>query len=180
MDRRILENNLFERYLSEAELAVCVRRLGAEMTKDLAGKKPLLVGVLQGAAIFYSDLVRECDFSLEMAFLQVFSYEGMKSSGKIHLSYDGTPSVQGRTVVVVDDVLDTGATMAFLRQYFREKGAAEVWTAAMFLKPEVFQGDFTPEYVGMEIGKEFIVGYGLDYQGEGRHWKNVYRLTTEE
>ncbi|MDO4582621.1 MAG: phosphoribosyltransferase family protein [Planctomycetia bacterium] len=176
----MIGGKVLERHLGESELADCVCRLGREMAADLAGKKPLFVGILKGAAIFFSDLVRACDFPLEMAFMQVSSYQGTESSGTVSVVFDGTPSVQGRTVVVVDDVLDTGTTMAFLRRYFQEKGAAEVRTAAMFLKPDVFRGDFTPEYVGMEIGKAFIVGYGLDYEGEGRHWKEIYRMIPEE
>ncbi|MDO4574822.1 MAG: phosphoribosyltransferase family protein [Planctomycetia bacterium] len=170
-----LGDKTFEPYLSADVIQEAVMRLAERMNRELAGENPLFVCVLKGALPFYADLTRRCTLPLEMAFLQASSYFGTEPGDTVSIQAIAA-SVAGRTVVLVDDVQDSGRTMDTLREYFQKRGARRVLAAVMFAKPERFQGQTPAEYVGMEIGPEFIVGYGLDYRELGRNLPDLYRL----
>ena len=166
----------FVPYLSESQIQAQVRRVASEMTRDLKGEKPILACVLKGALFFFADLLENIQFPHEIAFGRVSSYVGTQSAGKIQELAKIRKSVAGRTVVFVEDIVESGVTMEYLRQKTLERGAKNVKIAALFLKPGKFHKDFPIDYVGFSIPDDFIVGYGLDYNEAGRNLPDVYQI----
>ncbi|MCL6444762.1 MAG: hypoxanthine phosphoribosyltransferase [Alicyclobacillus sp.] len=154
-----------ERVLFTAdEIQKRVAEMGAELARDYAGKNPVFVCILKGAVMFMADLVRAVDIPLEMDFMATSSYgDASKSSGVVRILKDLDRPVEGRHVVVVEDIVDTGLTLAHLRDMLIHRRAASVKIAAMFDKPERRSVDIAPDYCGFTVPNEFIVGYGLDY-----------------
>lgn len=146
------------------------------MTGDLKELDPLFVAVLNGSFIFAADLLRELPFSPQLAFIKVASYQGMSSSGRVELISDLTESVDGRNLVLLEDVVDSGLTVAFLKELFVSRGAKSVKVAALLFKPDALKTGTAPEYAAFEIRNEFVIGYGLDYDGIGRNLKEIHIL----
>lgn len=162
-----LERVLF----SEAQIRERTAQLGAELARDYADKNPLFIGILKGACMFIADLVRTVDITLEMDFMAISSYgASSKSSGVVRIMKDLDRSVEGRHVVVVEDIVDTGLTLAYLRDVLVHRRAASVKVAAIFDKPAGRSVDITPDYCGFPVPNEFIVGYGLDH---AEHYRNL-------
>lgn len=166
----------FSPYLSEAQIHEAVLRVGKALTAELSDSRPLFVCILRGALFFFADLLEELHFSFDLAFYRVSSYEGTQSSHQVREQMPFPRNVKGRTVVLVEDIVETGETMEFLLQKFREMGAHEVRVATLLLKPGKFHQQFPIHYCGFSIGDEFIVGYGLDYRQEGRNLPQIYRI----
>lgn len=154
-----------------------VARLGGDIAERYAGLDPILVCVLNGAAIFHADLVRTLHFPLELDYIRVSSYNGgLESSGTIIFTAEGSTRVEGRHVILVEDIVDTGRTVQRLREYFTEQGAASVSAAALLYKREADLIGHAPEFVAFEIPNRFVIGYGLDFMGQGRNLPAVYVL----
>lgn len=166
--------------LSQQEINQGVARLAAEIARDYRGKNPLLIGVLKGSFIFLSDLVRRLDFPLEVEFLQLSSYgSGTQSSGRVRvLGRLGQP-VKGREVVVVEDIVDTGITIAFLMDYLHRRHPRSLKLCALLDKPERRQVPVKIDYLGFTVPDRFVVGYGLDYNEQFRHLPEVWALEEE-
>jgi len=157
-----------------------VERLGSDLTSRYAGLNPILICVLNGAAIFHADLVRALRFPIELDYIRVSSYNGgLESSGTIIFTAEGSTRVEGRHVILVEDIVDTGRTVQRLREYFTEQGAASVSAAALLYKREADLIGRAPEFVAFEIPNRFVIGYGLDYMGQGRNLPAVYVLDDE-
>ena len=156
--------------LDEKTIAKRVREMGAEITK-LCKKEPLIVvGVLKGSFMFYADLIREIDADIACEFLGVASYgDQMTTSGEVKLTLDLTSGIEGKNVLLVEDIVDTGLTMAYLRKTLEARSPKRVLTASLLLKPDALRVECPLDYVGFKIGNEFVVGYGLDYQGYYRN-----------
>jgi hypoxanthine phosphoribosyltransferase len=151
---------------SRQEIEAAVTRLAAEITRDYRGRNPLVIGVLKGCFIFMSDLVRRLEFPLETDFVQLSSYgRGTNSSGKIKIAQDLKTPVNGRDVLVVEDIVDTGRSLAFLTDYLRRQkgGPASVKFCCLLDKPSRRQVPVTVEYRGFTVPDKFVVGYGMDY-----------------
>ncbi len=163
--------------IGQQEIADAVERVAEAIAGQFAGANPLLVCVLAGAALFHADLIRRLPFPLEVDFIRVSSYNGgLASGGEINfLTQPGTQSA-GRNVILVEDIVDTGRTSQRLRGYYREAGAASVHVAALLYKPDADLIGERPEFAGFEIPDRFVVGYGLDYQQQGRNLPSVYVL----
>ena len=159
------EHEGVERVLfTQEELARRVTEMGAQITADYAGKDLLVVSVLRGAAIFMADLVRAIELPLEMDFMAVSSYgAGTTSSGVVRILKDVTSSIEGRHVLIAEDVLDSGLTLRSLIDELASRGPASVEVATLLRKDVPNQADIACRYVGFECPDEFIVGYGLDY-----------------
>ncbi|HEX7099840.1 MAG TPA: hypoxanthine phosphoribosyltransferase [Acidimicrobiia bacterium] len=152
------------------EISVRVAELGAALSRDYEGKKPMLVAVLVGSLPFLSDLVRAIDIPLEVDFLGLSRFgEG----GRIRIALDTAESVEGRHVVIVEDIIDTGLTLTVLRRMLEDRGAASVATAALVDKTRRRLVDVPIEYRGFEVGDEYLIGYGLDWKG---HYRNLDSL----
>ncbi|MBN3035317.1 MAG: hypoxanthine phosphoribosyltransferase [Bacteroidales bacterium] len=156
-----------------------VDRIALEISRDLAGTRPVFISVLNGAFVFTADLVRRLRFDCQISFIKLASYSGSTSTGQVTELVGLNEDLTGRQVVVVEDIIDTGITMGKIIDILRGKGASEVRIAALLFKPDAFMGHFRIDYLGFSIPNEFIVGYGLDYNGLGRNLPDIYQITDE-
>jgi hypoxanthine phosphoribosyltransferase len=164
----------FRTYLSADQLDEAVTTLAARLNADYAGRRPLFVVVLTGAFMFASDLLKRITEPCEIVFIRVASYEGTGSSGVVQEIMGLREEVQDRHLVLVEDIVDTGTTMHQLLPTLLAKGPASVEIATLFFKPESLRHNISLRYVAMEIPNDFVVGYGLDYDGLGRNLPDVY------
>jgi len=176
MQEITLKDKSFRIDISEASILTEVRRVASEINQDLKGKKPLFLVVLNGAFMFASDLMKNIEIDCEISFVKLSSYQGTQSSQNVKELIGLNEDVKGRTVVVVEDIVDTGITMEGILIDLKKMGAAETHVATLLFKPNAFQKDFKVSYIGMEIPDDFIVGYGLDYDGLGRNFKDIYKI----
>ena len=165
--------------IPEAEIKSRVKALAEQMSKDFAGKNPLFLGVLNGSFIFAADLMREMTIPCEISFVKLASYEGTTSSGKIHEVIGINEDLTGRTIVIVEDIVDTGRTMKRMLEQLGTRNPESVHICTLFLKPSKLEDKIEPEYVAFEIPNDFIVGYGLDYDQAGRRLKDIYAVINE-
>ncbi len=152
--------------ISEQQLKNRVKELGAQINKDYAGKEITAVCILKGGVVFFSDMIREIQRPLKCEFLGVSSYHGEKtSSGEVKLTQDVREPVEGRHVILFEDIVDTGLTLSYLIKLFQTRDPASLKVCSLLFKPQCLKIDMKPDYAGFEIGNEFVVGYGLDYDG---------------
>lgn len=176
MDRIRLREKEFELFIPEEEIKAAIARVARCIQKDIEGKDPLFVGILNGAFMFAAELMRQLDGPYEITFARYSSYRGMGSTGTLREIMPVQADVKGRTLILVEDIVDTGFTMQTLMAKLRDEGAAEVRLATMLFKPDALKCDLKPDYVGIQIPNDFIVGYGLDYDGMGRAYRNIYKV----
>ncbi len=156
------------------EIAAAVEKLAAEISQDYQGKYPLLLGVLKGSFIFMADLVRLLDFPLEVDFVRLSSYgQGKESSGKVKVLQGLRSRVRSREVLVIEDIVDTGLTVAFLLDYLRQKKPASLKLCALSDKPSRRQIPVTIDYLGFTVPDKFLVGYGLDWDEKFRNLPDI-------
>jgi hypoxanthine phosphoribosyltransferase len=167
----------FVESISEINLQARIADLGRELNRDYADKDPLVVSVLNGAVVFTADLLRHFSFPHELQFIRLSSYHGgMETSGQITPLLDLRVNLVGRDVLILEDIVDTGNTLAWLRNYLLERGVASVKMATLLFKHEVFRFAEPPEYCCFRIPNEFVVGFGLDYAERGRQLRSIYKL----
>ena len=166
--------------IDDKKIAARVEELGAEITKKCAQKEELIVvAVLKGSFVFYADLIRHIEADVKSDFLGCSSYgNSTKSSGEVKLTLDLTNGIEGKNVLLVEDIVDTGLTMDFLKRTLAARNPKNLWTASLLFKPKALKIDFKPDFVGFEIGNEFVVGYGLDYQGYYRNLPYIAQVTS--
>ena len=176
MEKIKLLDRRFKTMIPAEEIDKAVQRVADQLNERYAGKTPIFVGVLSGAFLFLSDLVRKTTFDCRLAFVKISSYEGTQSTGSIkqHLGIDF--DIEGKDIIIVEDIVETGHSMNYLLDYLKERNPASVSICTLFFKPEKFLYEYNIDYVAMPIGNEFIVGYGLDYNQIGRNLKDIYVL----
>lgn len=157
-----------------------VEELGAKITEDFKGRNPLLICVLNGAAPFAIDLFRAIDTDAEITFVRLKSYDGMGSTGNVKQVMGLTEDLAGRDVIIVEDIIDTGNTMTKLVADLKAMNPASVSIATLLFKPEALQVKVDPQYVGFSIPKKFIIGYGLDIDGQARNLNDIYVLAEKD
>lgn len=166
--------------VSSEEIQERVRELGERISADYEGKSPLLVGVLRGAVVVLADLMRSVDLSCEIDFIEVSSYGvGTSSSGVVRIIKDLQENVTGRHVLIVEDIIDTGLTLSYLRRSLLTRGPASLEMFALLSKPSRRQVDLEVKYVGFEVPDVFVVGYGIDYAGAYRNLQDIYALNPQ-
>ena len=165
--------------IPEAEIKNRIKQLAKEMSKDLEGKNPLFLGVLNGSFIFAADLMREMTIPCEISFVKLASYQGTTSTGKITEVIGINEDLSGRTVIIVEDIVESGLTMKRMIESIGTRNPASVHICTLFFKPEKLKEELNLDYVAFRIPDDFIVGYGLDYDGLGRELKDVYTLVSE-
>ncbi len=181
MKKEVIYNNLtFEPYISREEIAARVQELAHEIEKDCAGTRPLFLCVLNGAFMFATDLFRSVDMDAEISFIRLKSYDGTGTTGVVKEVIGLTESIENRTVIVVEDIVDTGKTMAKLVKDLEAKNPAAVKVATLLYKPDSVQCDLKLDYVGFPIPSKFIVGYGLDLDGMARNLPDIYVLKKDK
>jgi len=166
--------------ISESEIKKRVKALANKINEDYKGKKPIFVGILNGCYVFMADLLREIDLDIEIDFVKIRSYEGDSSTGTIKFRKDISADIDGRDIIIVEDIIDSGFTINFLVNRLRNSGPKSVAVATILFKKEVAKLDFDVDYVGFEIPPEFVVGYGLDYDEKYRQLKDVMVMEPED
>lgn len=180
MDATDVRNDLARILHTKDEVATRIIELAAEIDRDYAGQNLLLVGVLNGAVMVMADLSRALHGHCEMDWMAVSSYgSGAQSSGVVRILKDLNTDIEGRHVLVVEDIIDTGLTLAYLVQNLRSRNPASLEIMAMFRKPDAIRNDVGVKYIGFDIPNEFVVGYGLDYAGHYRNLEDVATLRSE-
>ncbi len=160
----MMDQDILKVLYTQEEIAARVKVLGEQMYEDFKGKNPLFVSVLRGAFIFMADIVRACQVKSDVEFIAVSSYgNATTSSGAVQITHDIQQDISGRNLVVIEDILDSGNTLSFLKQYFLTKGAASVAICTLLDKPSRRTKVITADYIGFTVPDEFVVGYGLDY-----------------
>ncbi len=155
--------------IDESRIAERIQEMGASLTKRFSGEQLVAICVLRGSFIFYADLIREIETDIICDFIGVSSYDHSKSTGEIKLNHDLSKPVEGKNVLLVEDIVDTGLTMNYLRKLLNQRKVKSLTTAALLLKPEALKEKCPIDLVGFEIKNDFVVGYGLDYQGYYRN-----------
>mgnify|MGYP002521427332 FL=1 len=171
-----IKDKTFETSISAEEIAKRVKELGQQLSKDFEGKNPLFLAVLNGSFIFAADLMREITIPCEISFVKLASYQGTTSTGKIKEVIGINEDLSGRTVVIVEDIVESGLTMKRMIETLGTRNPASVHICTLFVKREKLQVDLDIEYAAFSIPNAFIVGYGLDYDQQGRQLKEVYSL----
>lgn len=173
-----VEDKEFEIFLENETLNKRIRLLGIQINVDYESKCPLFIGVLNGSFLFMADLIKEIEVPCEVAFMKVASYEGTSSTGQIKELIGLPEKLEGRDVIIVEDIVDTGLTLTHILKTIKEKNPASIKVASLLLKPSALKYEIEElAYIGFEIPNEFVVGYGLDYNGLGRNLTDIYRAT---
>ena len=166
----------FSLYIPQEKIENAIQVVADQVNRDLADKNPLFLVVLNGAFMFASELFKRLTIPCEISFVKLSSYAGTETTNVVRELIGLDHSLEGRHVVIVEDIVDTGHTMCYTIQKLRDLKAVDVRIATLFFKPENFQYDYPINYKGMDIGNEFIVGYGLDYDQQGRNLPDIYKV----
>lgn len=166
----------FKTSIPEAEIKKHVKEVADRINHDMAGKNPLLIAVLNGSFVFAADLMRMITIPCEISFVKLASYEGTTSSGKITEVLGITEDLNGRTVIIVEDIVDTGLTMKRMIETLGTRNPKSIHICTLLLKPDKLTVDLDIEYAAMQIPNDFIVGYGLDYDQQGRNLPDIYTV----
>ena len=179
MSRVTILDKTFETSIPEAEILERVKRVAEQINKDMAGKNPLFLAVLNGSFIFAVDLMRFINIPSEISFVKLASYEGTTSTGEIKEVIGLNEDISGRDVIIVEDIVDTGSTMKRMLETLGTRNPRSLHICTLLLKPGKLAVPLNVEYVAMEIPNDFIVGYGLDYDQQGRSLRDIYTLVQE-
>jgi hypoxanthine phosphoribosyltransferase len=171
-----LHDKTFEPYLDKSTIEKRVLEISAEITKAYADEKPIFLVVLNGAFIFASDLLRQLNFDCEIHFIKLSSYEGMNTTGDIKTVIGLTENIENRTVIIIEDIIDTGNTLYHLVPELKKSRPKNIAICTLLQKTEALTVDLKAEFIGFEIPNRFVVGYGLDYDNLGRNYPMIYQL----
>ena len=166
----------FETSITEDEIKKRVKAVARQISEDMQGRNPLLLAVLNGSLIFAADLMREMDIPCEISFVKLASYQGTTSTGKVKEVIGINEDLTGRTVIIVEDIVETGQTIQRMKETLGTRNPESVHVCTLLLKPDRLELPLDIEYAAFTIDNDFVVGYGLDYNGQGRQLKNIYKL----
>ncbi|MDR2474224.1 MAG: hypoxanthine phosphoribosyltransferase [Bacteroidales bacterium] len=171
-----IKDKTFQLFITENEINASLDNVAAKMTDDLQDKDPVFVAILNGSFMFASELMKRIRFKSQITFAKIQSYSGLQTT-QVHKELIGfSENITGKTVVVVEDIVDSGLTMQYILNSLLTKEPAAIKIATLLLKPDALQYDLKPDYVAFSIPNSFVVGYGLDYDGYGRNLPNIYTL----
>ncbi|MCD8260974.1 MAG: hypoxanthine phosphoribosyltransferase [Bacteroides sp.] len=179
MNRIKIKDKEFTISITGEQIQREVKRVADEINRDLAGKNPLFLSVLNGSFMFTADLMRNITIPCEVTFVKLASYQRATTTGKVKEVLGLSEDISDRTVVIVEDIVDTGLTMERLLETLGTRNPKEIHIATLLVKPEKLRIDLDIKYVAMRIPNDFIVGYGLDYDGFGRNYSNIYTVVSE-
>lgn len=179
MDKKI-DAYTFEEFISAEDIAIRVEALAVQLRQDYKDKQPVFIIILNGAFIFGSDLIRAYGEDCEINFVKLSSYEGMESSLEITTHLDILIDIADKDVVIIEDIIDTGATLHTFIENVKSRNPKSVSIAALLIKPEAIRYDIDVQYQGFSIANDFVIGYGLDYNERGRELKALYRLKSSK
>ncbi len=175
-----LHDKYFKPFLKEEQILEAIDKMAAKIAADYKDDVPVFVGVLNGAFMFVSDFLKAYQHPCEVSFVRLSSYQGLTSTGIVESLLDVPEEVNGKSVIILEDVIDTGRTLKQLVHLFSKTKVKEFKIASLFYKPDVYNGEYSIDYVGMEIPDNFIVGYGLDYKELGRNLREIYQLNESD
>jgi len=174
-----VNNRNFTPYITDVQISEQINKLAADLNRDYEGKRPLFIAILNGSFMFAADLFKAVTIEAEICFIKLASYKGTKSTGNVITSIGLDEPLQGRHVVIVEDIVDTGKTLhEFLPQLFNQQPAS-LKIAALLHKPEALAYPVKIDYLGFSVPNKFLLGYGLDFDGLGRNLKEIYQLAEE-
>lgn len=165
----------FEPYISEEEITRVIEEISVKLNKDFRDKKPVFLGVLNGSFMFASEIIKRFNGDCEISFVKMGSYEGTETTGNVKTLLGLNQELKGRQVILLEDIVDTGNTLVEIDQILKKAEVQDYKVVTLFYKPEAYKKDIPVQYIGMEIPNEFIVGFGLDYDGLGRNLTQVYK-----
>jgi len=172
-----IKDRIFSPFIDREKIKQYVRFLARQVAEEMEpGEVPVFVGILNGSFMFAADFIREYPYDCHITFVKMASYDGMNSSGKIKHLVGINEDLTGKTVIILEDIIDTGNTLAEIYEVFRDHNVKKLKIATLFFKPEVFTKELPIDYIGKSIEDKFVVGYGLDYDGLGRNLPDLYQL----
>ncbi|TLX77741.1 hypoxanthine phosphoribosyltransferase [Labilibacter sediminis] len=176
MKRIKLLDREFELSIPFSKIDQAIGEIAKKMNEELADKNPLMICILNGSFMFAADLMKKLDFPCEISFVKLSSYEGTKTTGKVKELIGLTENIEGRTIVLLEDIIDTGVTIDKIKNQLLAYQPADLKIASLLFKPEACKVDVDVDYSGLDIPNDFIVGYGLDYDGYGRNLADIYTV----
>ncbi|CAH0334779.1 hypoxanthine phosphoribosyltransferase [Flavobacterium sp. SOK18b] len=171
-----LHDKQFVPFISAKEIDFAIAKMVSQVEADFADETPIFVGVLNGAFMVVADFVKQYKKPCEVSFIKMASYEGTSTTNEVKQLIGINQDFTGRSVVIIEDIVDTGNTLVELKELFKKQNVKHFKIATLFFKPEAYQKDIKIDYIGIRIPNKFIVGYGLDYDGLGRNLPEVYKL----
>ncbi len=171
-----IKDKTFKTSIPEAEILERVKAVADRINVDMAGKNPLLLGMLNGSFVFAADLMRMITVPCEVSFVKMSSYQGTSSTGKVKELIGLNEDIKGRTIIIVEDIVESGLTMQKIIETLKARGPEAVYVCTMLLKPDCLKVPLDIKYAAMEIPNDFIVGYGLDYDQQGRNLRDIYTV----
>ncbi len=171
-----LHNSYFKPFISATEIDAALQKMATQIMADLKGEVPIFIGILNGSFMVMSDFVKKYSSPCEVTFVKLASYSGMSSTEEVQRLIGLNQDISGRTVVIIEDIIDTGNTLEEIYDIFKDKGVKTLKIATLFFKPEAYRKALKIHYVGLSIADKFIVGYGLDYDGLGRNLPEIYQI----
>jgi len=175
-DTITIKDKQFKLFIEQEAIEQGIKRVAEQMNAELEGKDPVFLAVLNGAFMFAGELMKEVSVPSEITFVRLASYQGTATTHRVQEVLGLNESIKGRVVVIVEDIVDSGNTMVALTAELMKHEPAEVKIATLLFKPAALKQDLSPDYVALEIPNDFIVGYGLDYDGYGRNLKDIYKV----
>jgi hypoxanthine phosphoribosyltransferase len=166
----------FKTYITEKKIQAAVKKLAAQINKDYKGRKPLFIAILNGSFMFAADLFKHLTVEAEICFIKLASYKGMKSSGKVVTSIGLEEDVYGRDIILLEDIVDTGKTLHDFLPKLMHQQPRSLKIVTLLHKPDARKYPLQLDYIGFDIPNKFVVGYGLDYDGLGRNFREIYQL----
>jgi hypoxanthine phosphoribosyltransferase len=171
-----IKDKSFIPYIEEDSLQASIKKIAQKINEDYQGKEPIFLGILNGSFMFFSDLLKAIDLSCTVSFVKMASYEGTSSTGQVKELIGLNENIEGKDIILVEDIVDTGNTLEKLYQILIEKNVGSIKIATLLYKPEAYKKTHPIDYVGLEIPNAFVLGYGLDYDGLGRNLSSIYVL----
>lgn len=178
MSKVSILDKTFEIYLSNTQIQERINQIGRAISDEFHGDELIIVGVLNGSFLFMADLVRKIELNFVCDFIKVSSYQGTESTGQVKSLLGLKESIEGKSVLIIEDIVDTGLSMEYLLKELSNHHPKRLAIATLLFKREAFRHKYAIDYVGFEIPNKFVVGYGLDYDGLGRNLPHIYQLTT--
>lgn len=176
MQTKQIKDKEFDLFISASQIQERILTVASKINEDYADTQPLFICVLNGAFMFASDLIKKMDFFPEISFVKVSSYSGLHTTGAVKNLIGLNEDIKGRDIILIEDIIDSGLTMKYLFEELNDRHAKSIRLATLLFKPDAFKGNYPVDYIGFEIPNEFVVGYGMDYDGFGRNLPDIYHL----
>ena len=169
-------NKEIQPYISKKDIAMRIREIATQISERYNKKNPIFIGILNGSFIFIADLIRNLEIDCEVDFLKISSYQGKKSTGKIVMSKSLDLNIENRSVIIVEDIIDSGISIEFIHNYLQSFKPKEISIVSLLAKKNISKLNFNIDFIGFEISSEFVVGYGLDYNQRFRNLDSIYKI----